>query len=550
MRATVSNIVAILKNTMSNEVAHNNWLTRRSLLWTSILGAGGFRPGAVEAAGPKVAPGAVVPAGVDSVAQTSQGKLREHASLDDFGPVGDGKTDDWQHIQSALDWAGQRPGTRMRVPPRIFALRRPLLIPQSVELVGELPGEGNAPLCGFRALPGFETPHALRHGSGPGTRKMPVAALLMSKEWTEGADFGRRLHLRDLFFDVDAVKERRGGPVHGLMLANQQLDIHNVWIRSATGFGVWINTQRPDGTFMRALVDNVLRRVWVRGAGVGDATFRTDAGELRYGGFLIGALPGARDPSGAAEPPLATDGILDYCTVAVGPEDGIGCRGNGIHITRSAGWRVTGCHLNGAGRHGVVLERAFQTELSGCYLDGWGVDCGDNEGISGCIWCNSIVGLDADADGGVIVASNRISSRAVRSTVGNSFVALSLRSGTTPAARAAVIGNVVVKRRQAAHEFAVLDFGKSGAGELEATVIGNIASGAAANFLRPWNESAVRPHFAGNSFQYSSAAPSAGWYPTGLRIENTAPEPGGWSGWICVSGGDPSTWRGFGRIEE
>ena len=547
--ATDCNIAEASSTIMPGESEFELQPTRRSVLWSSILAAAGIGSGSVQAANPESS-GTYMPGGTGSMARTIQKKLREFPSLDDFGPVGDGKTDDSARIQSALNWAGERPGTRLRVPPRIFGIRRPLLIPQSVELVGELPGEGNAPLCGFRALPGFESAHVMRHGAKPAVQEMPIAALLISKEWTEGADFSRRLHLRDLFFDVDAVKERRGGPIHGLLLANQQLDLNNIWVRSATGFGIWINTQRPDGTFMRALVDNVLRRVWVRGAGVGDATFETDAGVFRYGGFLIGALPGGKDPSGASEPPLATDGILDYCTVAVGPEDNIGCRGNGIHITRSAGWRVTACHLNGAGRHGVVLERAFQTELSGCYLDGWGVDCGDNEGIFGCIWCSSIVGLDGDADGGVIVISNRISCRSVRSVAGNNFVAISLRAGSVPTARVAVIGNVVIKRTLVEHVFSVLDFGKAGFGELEATVVGNIASGAAEVFLRSWNESMVRPRFSGNSFQYAASAPAAGWYPTALEVKNTSPLPGGWSGWVCVQEGYPGAWRGVGRIEE
>jgi hypothetical protein len=531
---------------MPNEFEYHDLASRRTFL-KGVLAAGGLSPSTAE--GNSAEPASSFSIDNSGVVRTTQEKLRELPSIDDFGPVGDGKSDDWQRIQSALDWAGQRPGTRLRVPPRMYGLRRPLLVPESLELLGELPGAGNAPLCGFRALPGFESPYALNYGTSAGPREMPIAALLIAKEWTENAEFSRRLHLRDLFFDVDAIREQRGGPIHGMMLANQQLDLHNVWVRSATGFGIWINTQRPDGRFMRALVDNVLRRVWIRGAGVGGGTFQTDAGMFRYGGFLIGALPGARDLFGGAEPPLATDGILDYCTVAVGPEDRIGCRGNGIHITRSAGWRLTSCHLNGAGRHGVVLEKAFQTELSGCYLDGWAADVGDNEGTFGCIWCNSIVGLDMDADGGLIIGSNRIAARAVGSTLGNQFVAVSLRAGITPTARAAIIANVVVKRRHVDHNFAVFDFGRGGRGELAATVVGNIATDVASPFLKPWNESAVRPRFSGNSFQYATGAPLADWYPKGLRIENTAPASGGWNGWVCAESGSPGTWRGYGRIE-
>jgi hypothetical protein len=487
--------------------------------------------------------------GAGAVERTVQAKLREQPSVEDFGAIGDGKTDDRATIQAALDWAGEHPGTRLRVPAKIFGLRGPLLIPQDVELLGELPGAGNHPLCGFRALAEFSSPYTMRYLCGSGIQEMNIAALLISKEWVGNSTFNQRLHLRDLYFDVDSLKDHRGAVIHGLLLANQQLDLHNVWVRSATGYGVWLNTQRPDGAFMDAIVDNVLRRVWVRGAGVGGATFATDAGTFRYGGFLLGALPGARDLSGAAEPPLATDGILDDCTVAVGPEVGVGCRGNGIHITNSAGWRLTGCHLNGAGRHGIVLDKAFQTELSGGYLDGWGVDVGDNEGTFGCVWCNSIVSTGPDADGGLIIAANRIRARAVRSAVGNRFVAVSLRSGATPTPRAVAVGNVVTKRRDATHAFAVFDFGRGGAGQLEVLVVANIASGASTIFLEAWNEASVRPHFSGNGFQHATAAPTAGWHPAGLKVSNTMPSAGGWSGWVNISAGEPGTWKGFGLVE-
>ncbi|RUU13963.1 hypothetical protein EOD23_02730 [Mesorhizobium sp. USDA-HM6] len=521
---------------------------RRRLLLAGLAGAGAALPAGVSAnasdAGAEfslAAPG--------SVKRRIEDKLRELPSLDDFGARGDGVTDDSEALQAALDWAGQRPGTRLRVPPRVFGLARPIAVPQSIELAGEVPGDGNSPLSGFRALKGFETPYVLHYSSVEGVAPLPLAALLVSREWVEGKDFARRLHMRDLYFDVDAITARGGVPVHGLMLANQQLDIHNIWIRSATGFGLWINTQRPDGTFMAALVDNLLRRVWVRGAGVGGASFKGPHGEMNFGGILVGALPGARDPRGAAEPPLATDGILDYCTVAVGPEALLGCRGNGIHITQSAGWRATGCHLNGAGRNGMVFERAFQTEISGCYIDGWGVGAGEGEGVLSAISCNSVVALGDGADGSLIISSNRIACRSVAATAGNDYVAFSLRAGSMPTARAVVIGNTIVRRGDATHAFSTFDFGKAGGGEFEALVIGNSATGTATHFLRPWDETAVRPRFTGNSFQFANAPPSQGWHPVGLRIDNDAPTPGAAAAWFCVMRGSPGNWRSCGRID-
>lgn len=533
---------------MRHKTEQNQLLNRRRLLAAGVLGSGSLAVASPVADGAEMHGKFDLEPGVGKP-RTMAGKLAESPSLADFGPVGDGVTDDWRAVQAALDWAGSKPGTRLRVPPRVYAIGRPLLIPQGIELVGEVPGDGNNALCGFRALKGFQSPHKLRVSSAKGSRDIGIAALLMSREWADGRSFARRLHLRDLFFDVDGVTDAQGGPVHGLLLANQQLDLSNLWIRSATGFGVWINTQRPDGTFMAALVDNVLRRVWVRGAGIGGATFETNAGVFQYGGFLIGALPGVRDPSGRGEPPLATDGIMDYCTVAVGPEAETGCRGNAIHITRSAGWRVTSCHVNGAGRHGIVLERAFQSEVSGCYVDGWGVVAGRDQSPVGAIWCSSIVGLDDGAEGGLIVASNRISCRPVKYMNPPGMAAIAVRAGAIPAARAAVMGNTIVKRRGALQPLAAFDFARSGRGELSAMVTGNSVTETLKVFLAPWNETAVKPKFSGNSFQFTATPPLDGWFPAGLRIDNSAPVLGGFSGWVTVRSGKPAVWVGYGRIE-
>ena len=54
-----------------------------------------------------------------------------------------------------------------------------------------------------------------------------------------------------------------------------------------------------------------------------------------------------------------------------------------------------------------------------------------------------------------------------------------------------------------------------------------------------------------------TAAPTIGTYNRGDseallrsadRIFNSAPTPGGWSGWICTASGTPGIWKGFGSI--
>jgi hypothetical protein len=48
---------------------------------------------------------------------------------------------------------------------------------------------------------------------------------------------------------------------------------------------------------------------------------------------------------------------------------------------------------------------------------------------------------------------------------------------------------------------------------------------------------------------YGTAAPTSGTWPTGFIRWNTNPAAGGYMGWVCVSGGTPGTWKGFGAIQ-
>ena len=57
-----------------------------------------------------------------------------------------------------------------------------------------------------------------------------------------------------------------------------------------------------------------------------------------------------------------------------------------------------------------------------------------------------------------------------------------------------------------------------------------------------WNMSAAAPVKA-------SGIPTTGKYNVGDTILNAAPAAGNYYGWICISAGNPGTWKGFGLIE-
>jgi hypothetical protein len=51
-----------------------------------------------------------------------------------------------------------------------------------------------------------------------------------------------------------------------------------------------------------------------------------------------------------------------------------------------------------------------------------------------------------------------------------------------------------------------------------------------------------------NGLSFATAAPTTGWWKRGHRIYNVAPTAGGSEGWICVTAGNPGTWKTFGSI--
>ena len=50
-------------------------------------------------------------------------------------------------------------------------------------------------------------------------------------------------------------------------------------------------------------------------------------------------------------------------------------------------------------------------------------------------------------------------------------------------------------------------------------------------------------------WKWGTSIPSSGTYNQGDIIFNISPTAGDYVGWICVTGGSPGTWKGFGLIE-
>jgi hypothetical protein len=46
-----------------------------------------------------------------------------------------------------------------------------------------------------------------------------------------------------------------------------------------------------------------------------------------------------------------------------------------------------------------------------------------------------------------------------------------------------------------------------------------------------------------------NAAPTTGDWVRGDWVKNSEPSASGYFGWVCVTGGTPGTWKGFGVIQ-
>lgn len=76
------------------------------------------------------------PAGVGAVATTVQDKLRESASVKDFGAVGDGVTDDTAAIQAASDYVNSLGGGTLYFPQGDYIITAPITVYSNMRVIG------------------------------------------------------------------------------------------------------------------------------------------------------------------------------------------------------------------------------------------------------------------------------------------------------------------------------------------------------------------------------------------------------------------------------
>ncbi len=69
------------------------------------------------------------------------------------------------------------------------------------------------------------------------------------------------------------------------------------------------------------------------------------------------------------------------------------------------------------------------------------------------------------------------------------------------------------------------------------------------SYLLALNEGGGMVKMPTNKYSEGTAAPTTGTWSQGDYRRNTTPSAGGYFGWVCVTGGTPGTWKGYGLIQ-
>lgn len=224
----------------------------------------------------------------------------------------------------------------------------------------------------IKAKAGFTSTLALTYYStGPVSRTHQFGALLVAKPWVDSATVtatqAGQINVINLGLDGSSLTDNRGAVIHGMMLYTWKNEIRGNMIINCTGHGIWLNSQRKDGSYSGNLVDPRITDNEVRSSGTGNATYLAGDGTTNryFDDYRIGSLHGSLDSAGGGEGSPITDGYL-LRNVSSFP------RGSAFEITSGGGWLIQGNHSNSAGRSGIFANGTLATRILDNFLDGWG----------------------------------------------------------------------------------------------------------------------------------------------------------------------------------
>lgn len=449
--------------------------------------------------------------GAGAVATNVQSKLSEIISVQDFGAVGNGTTDDTVAIQAAINAAiAQRkslyfPRTNLGTL-GLYRITAPLTISGALRIFADGPHYSGL-LCancsGFRINAGvnFVTIEKMaivqltRWSTTPNSHRA-IATL----GTTSSRNFWHTY--RDLF--IDGFEWAFHVPFTWSTVFNS--------IVSVFGFG-GINAPGQS-------VNNFVSNCSLGGSATVGAT--GTAGSV---GIQIG------DGVTPTEGWMIQDSLLAYFAVGVQ-----GVYANNCH--------VRGCIIDFFAQRGVALISSANGPSTNWIISDNYMATEQAGGATG-VWLNNNHSASSVQHRGTVVSNNQI----LRYADGVAQLAFGiLQSGS------AETNNIITGNRVAATTYAceiragtntVVANNMWKAGTFHAQVLtnyyGNEGSVSSSAVLLKQSNGI-------GSFYYNSAAPSSGTFARGDIAWNTQPTAGGTPGWVCVAGGTPGTWRAMANV--
>ena len=442
-------------------------------------------------------------------------------------------------MQSAFDAAATAGGVYL---PKLYGIKAGIVVPGNIVIRGVTSGKDNEPVSGLKALSGFTSAYTMTHHISGSPVTYNVAGMLLSKSWVNNSNADADPIVTDgIYLDGNNLTDNRSAPIHGFIFCNtQNLFGDDVRVFNTTGFGVWLNSLFPNGTFAQAMVNNVIGRVRVGNTGSSSSTtYTTNGGSFPYAAIQCGALREVRDTSDQSESGRITDGVINMA-VCVSP-----VYGDGIVVTNGGGWRIAMPQTNGAGWNGIYFEQGFQSVILAPYVDGYGTTCPASSGELSGIAVKSVL-----SGGCVQIIHPRVRIRPATNTSGNTFSDIWLDGPSSGLGVGIVDGLYSITRADAigavtAYSLRLTGGGASGTTRYHVT---NSYAGDRAHWLRNTFGTSVALTLDGNSWQYSAAAPTTNWWPQGVKVFNASASGGLPLGWVTTAAGTPPTTRPFAPI--
>lgn len=237
---------------------------------------------------------------------------------EDYGTIGDGVSDDTSALQALLNAATT--GTAIELAPVTYLISASLLYPGNIEL------RGNGATLKIKSGTALTTP------------------VLCSADWyNNSTTSGYPVYIHDV--NINGNSATSGSDAHGFVGMNYWSAYERLFIENVAGDGFRLSAFNKGGTHIsNTCVESKVKQLQIR----------TVSGD----GFRV-----YDDGSGGGN--ALTDGFIEDCIIQDASL-------NSINIDMCQGWRISGNHVYGSLKSGIILNKCYGTRCHANYVDGFG----------------------------------------------------------------------------------------------------------------------------------------------------------------------------------